>query len=131
MGEQELRGRLRRIVERAPAGRPAVVAVGELSIDPAHGEARWRGAELMLTPREREVLHVLAAAEGKAVRREVIYREVWGYTMARGDRSVDVNVKRLRDKLAGTAGGEVEIKTLPGVGYRLELAGRAQPVTAS
>ncbi len=81
-----------------------------------------------LTQREREVLHVLAEARGRTVRREAIYRHVWGYTMARGDRSVDVNVRRLRAKLLHLEANEIAIRTHPGVGYRLEVA--TVPVTA-
>ena len=74
---------------------------------------------LSLTARETEVLQVLAAAHPRPVRREVVYRMVWGWAMPRGDRTVDVNVKRLRDKL----------RTHPGVGYALELQGAAEVVT--
>ena len=59
--------------------------------------------------------------------REILYKRVWGYAMARGDRSVDVNVKRLRGKLAKVAGTALEIKTQPGIGYRLELAAEREP----
>jgi DNA-binding response OmpR family regulator len=48
--------------------------------------------------------------------------------MARGDRSVDVNVKRLRGKLAKIAGTGLKIKTQPGTGYRLELAEEREPI---
>jgi DNA-binding response OmpR family regulator len=75
-----------------------------------------------LTPRERDVLYVLARASGATLRREAIYRAVWGYAMARGDRSVDVNVKRLRDKLAAEVGAPLSIETEPGVGYRLVVS---------
>jgi len=66
------------------------------------------------------VLLALAEAAGETVPREVIYRKVWGYSMVRGDRSVDVNVKRLRDKLE-QAEVELRIRTTSGVGYRLIL----------
>jgi DNA-binding response OmpR family regulator len=80
---------------------------------------------LQLTPRERDVLHALAAAQGATVRREVLYRLVWGYAMARGDRTVDVNVKRLRDKLAAAVGAPLTIETEQAVGYRLTVSGTA------
>jgi DNA-binding response OmpR family regulator len=64
------------------------------------------------------VLLALAETIGETVPREIIYRKVWGYSMVRGDRSVDVNVKRLRDKLT-QAEVELRIRTTPGVGYRL------------
>ena len=68
----------------------------------------------------------LAESAGRTVPRERLYRQVWGYTMARGDRSVDVNVKRLRDKLAAVPGMAVEIRTQAGVGYRLEEVGSGE-----
>jgi DNA-binding response OmpR family regulator len=121
MGSNELAARLENAVRRASGTSTTVLELGPLALDAAQGEARWEGRRLALTPREREVLHVLAEAAGRTVRREDLYRQVWGYAMARGDRSVDVNVKRLRDKLTA-AGTEIAIETEPGVGYRLEVA---------
>ena len=101
-----------------------------MRIDDLNGEAEWAGQDLRLTRREREVLHALANAAGSTMRREVLYKRVWGYAMARGDRSVDVNVKRLRAKLAKLTGGALEIKTQPGIGYRLEFVGERKPEDA-
>jgi DNA-binding response OmpR family regulator len=92
--------------------------VGALAVDPDAAEVRWEGRDLELTRRERELLSVLVAAVGRTLRREAIHRAVWGHAMARGDRTVDVTVSRLRRRLA-TAGVTVEIVTQPGVGYRL------------
>ena len=105
------------------ASRPEqAVALGPLSIDRERGEVTWRGRRLALTQRERDVLHALAAEAGATVRRDTLYRSVWGYAMARGDRTVDVNVKRLRDKLAAAVGEPITIETEPGIGYRLVVA---------
>ena len=131
MSERELGARLAAALRRAGGASAGGVELGRLRVDALHGEATWNGIDLALTGREREVLNVLASSAGRTVRRERIYRDVWGYTMARGDRSVDVNVKRLRRKLAAADATDVEIKTQPGVGYRLELAELAAPVTAS
>lgn len=131
MGERELAARLAAALRRAGGASAGAVELGRLRVDALHGEATWDGLDLALTRREREVLNVLASSVGRTVRRERMYREVWGYAMARGDRSVDVNVKRLRRKLAAADATEVEIKTQPGVGYRLELAHAGMPVTAS
>jgi two-component system, OmpR family, KDP operon response regulator KdpE len=130
MRERELRARIAAALRRG--GRPPVGALdaGPLSIDALHGEATWEGRDLKLTRREREVLEVLAEHAGRTVRREVVYRRVWGYAMARGERSVDVNVTRLRRKLETTAGTAVQIKAQPGIGYRLELVSERDPVTA-
>lgn len=121
MGERERTARLEALARRVPAGE-AAATVGPLVVDRDRGEATWHGRRLALTARERGVLSELAAAPGSTVRREAIYRAVWGYAMTRGDRSVDVNVKRLRDKLAQQVGPPLSIETEPGVGYRLELS---------
>jgi DNA-binding response OmpR family regulator len=127
MPQRESVARLEAAVRRSR--RPAAVGVelGELHVDAAHGEASWRGEPIRLTRRERQVLEVLADAGGRPVRREDIYRLVWGYAMARGDRTVDVNIRRLRRKLKAVASEELAVETQPGIGYRLELA--PQPVT--
>ena len=117
MSEVELVARLRRVVRTRRGGLAAQPAeLGALRVDARLREASWRDRPLALTPREMEVLQVLVAARGQPVAREVIYRQVWRWAMPRGDRTVDVNVKRLRDKLAA-AQVPVEIVTQPGVGY--------------
>jgi DNA-binding response OmpR family regulator len=121
MGAREQAARVAALAERAPRAE-AAVAMGPLRVDPERGEATWHGRRLQLTQRERDVLHALAEAEGATLRREVLYRRVWGYAMARGDRAVDVNVKRLRAKLAAEVGAVITIETEPGVGYRLAVA---------
>jgi DNA-binding response OmpR family regulator len=121
MGRRELLERVGALARRVPGAEPTV-ETGPLRIDRERGEASWHGRRLSLTARERDVLHELARAQGAAVRREHLYRQVWGYAMARGDRTVDVNVKRLRDKLAAQVGGPVTVETEPGVGYRLVVA---------
>ncbi len=121
MGAREQVARVAALAERAPRAGIAV-AFGPLGVDPERGEATWHGRRLPLTQRERDVLHALAEARGATLRRELLYRRVWGYAMARGDRAVDVNVKRLRDKLAIEVGAPISIETEPGVGYRLVVA---------
>jgi DNA-binding response OmpR family regulator len=133
MGQRELGSRIAAAVRRSRIRPSRPLQLGALRIDDLNGEAEWDGRDLGLTRREREVLAALADSSGRTMPREVLYKRVWGYAMARGDRSVDVNVKRLRSKLAKVAGTALEIKTQPGTGYRLEFADdreRAiQPVT--
>lgn len=121
MGAEEQRSRVAALAERSPRPR-AAVTIGPLVVDPERGEATWHGRRLPLTRRERDLLQALAEARGRTVRRELLYRRVWGYAMARGDRVVDVNVKRLRAKLAREVGAPLAIETEPGVGYRLVVA---------
>jgi DNA-binding response OmpR family regulator len=120
MSDEELMARLLKAVGGEHDRDADAVVVGPLAVNPRTGETSCDGMELELTRREREVLAVLAGSPGRTVPRETLYRDVWGFAMARGDRTVDVNVKRIRDKLAA-AGAAIEIKTRPGVGYRLEI----------
>jgi DNA-binding winged helix-turn-helix (wHTH) protein len=66
------------------------------------------------------VLQLLAQAKGKVLQREEIYQAVWGYTMAHGDRSVDVFVRKVRQKLEKVSPEWNYIHTHFGVGYRFE-----------
>jgi hypothetical protein len=71
-----------------------------------------------LSRKEFELVRQLAAADGRVLEREDIYQRVWGYTMARGDRSVDVFVRKLRQKLEQISPGWRYVHTHFGVGYR-------------
>ena len=62
----------------------------------------------------------MSAAKGQALERETIYQRVWGYAMAHGDRSVDVFVRKLRQKLQKRSPGWSYIHTHFGVGYRFD-----------
>jgi DNA-binding response OmpR family regulator len=72
---------------------------------------------LELTPREFELLALLARSD-RVLRREEIYERVWGYAMVHGDRSVDVFVRKLRQKLRTASPQWSYIHTHFGVGYR-------------
>ncbi len=97
---------------------------GELSIRPDQFQAFAGGRSVDLTRREFELIHLLAGAEARVLPREEIYQRVWGYTMAHGDRSVDVFVRKLRQKLERASPGWAYIHTHFGVGYRFA----AEPV---
>jgi DNA-binding response OmpR family regulator len=91
--------------------------VGELTIRPDRHQAYVGERSLELTAREFEILYLLFHAE-RVLRREEIYETLWGYAMARGDRSVDVFVGKLRQKLRSGSPGWTYIHTHFGVGYR-------------
>ncbi len=94
------------------------VLAGEITIRPDRFDA-YAGAEpAALSRREYELLAQLASAGGRVLEREEIYQRVWGYTMARGDRSVDVFVRKLRQKLERVSPGWRYVHTHFGVGYR-------------
>jgi two-component system, OmpR family, response regulator ResD len=111
---------LRRVRSHQDPGGPEAIEVEGLLIDPEQVQAFADGTPVGLTPREFEVLYALAHADGKPVPRERVYREVWGYEMMRGDRSVDVFVRKVRQKLAAARPGMTYVQTHYGVGYRFE-----------
>ncbi|HTN22551.1 MAG TPA: response regulator transcription factor [Solirubrobacteraceae bacterium] len=94
------------------------VLAGEIEVRPDQFQVFAHGASIDLTRREFELIQLLAAAEGRVLEREEIYQRVWGYTMAHGDRSVDVFVRKLRSKLQAASPGWNYIHTHFGVGYR-------------
>lgn len=109
-----------RRVEQHRTGGDRVIEADGLVIDPDQVQAFAGGRPVGLTPREFEVLYVLARAGGKPLPRERVYREAWGYEMMRGDRSVDVFVRKVRQKLAAAIPDRTFVQTHYGVGYRFE-----------
>lgn len=119
--------RRRRSSEQAKAD---PVLTGELEIRADQFQAFVGGRSLDLTRREFELIALLGSAEGQVLEREEIYQRVWGYAMARGDRSVDVFVRKLRQKLERGSPRWRYIHTHFGVGYRFAaepVAGVALP----
>jgi DNA-binding response OmpR family regulator len=101
---------------------------GELTIRPDQFDAYAGYEPAGLSRKEYELLRQLASAEGRVLEREVIYQRVWGYTMVRGDRSVDVFVRKLRNKLERISPDWRYVHTHFGVGYRF-AAERLEPGT--
>ncbi|MCU1677852.1 MAG: response regulator transcription factor [Frankiales bacterium] len=106
------------------------IAAGEIEIRADRFQAFVDDLSIDLTRREFELIELLASAEGRVLEREEIYQRVWGYAMARGDRSVDVFVRKLRQKLEKASPGWRYIHTHFGVGYRFspEIADITVPV---
>jgi DNA-binding response OmpR family regulator len=109
--------RRKRSADRSDVG-PLVA--GELEIRADQFQAFVGGRSIDLTRREFELLELLAQAQGKVLQREEIYQAVWGYAMAHGDRSVDVFVRKLRQKLEKASPDWSYIHTHFGVGYRFQ-----------
>jgi DNA-binding response OmpR family regulator len=107
--------RRRRAIMRVESKR---VQAGEVEIRSDRFQAFVDGASLDLTRREFELIELLAGAEGRVLEREEIYSRLWGYTMVRGDRSVDVFVRKLRQKLDKASPQWRYIHTHFGIGYR-------------
>ena len=94
--------------------------VGELEIRPEEFRAVARGRPLDLTVRELELLTALMTRAGRIVSREELYLSVWREPYRRSDRSVDVYVAKLRQKLEEAIPEQRFIHTHFGFGYRLE-----------
>ncbi len=107
--------RRKRAEARADAG-PLVA--GEVEIRADQFQAFVGGRSVDLTRREFELIQLLAEAEGQVLQREEIYQRVWGYAMVHGDRSVDVFVRKLRQKLERASPSWRYIHTHFGIGYR-------------
>jgi DNA-binding response OmpR family regulator len=97
---------------------PTPLVVGEVEIRADQYQAFVGGVSIDLTRREFELIQLLAGAEGQVLQREEIYERVWGYAMVHGDRSVDVFVRKLRQKLERASPGWRYIHTHFGIGYR-------------
>jgi DNA-binding response OmpR family regulator len=95
----------------------AAASFGEIIVRPDLYQAYVNEVSLELTAREFEILHLLSGSD-RVLRREEIYERVWGYAMAHGDRSVDVFVRKLRQKLRSGSPDWNYIHTHFGVGYR-------------
>ncbi len=131
---RELALRVRSVLRRSearPGGGPdgdGVLVDGDLTVDPAARTARLGDRELALTAREFDLLTHVMAHPGKALRREELMRDVWGWEF--GDQStVTVHVRRLREKVEVDPAEPRRLVTVWGVGYRwdpsLDSAGAA------
>jgi len=94
------------------------IRAGEVEIRSDRFQAFVGDRSIDLTRREFELIELLAAAEGRVLEREEIYSRLWGYTMVRGARSVDVFVRTLRQKLEKASPSWRYIHTHFGIGYR-------------
>ncbi|HWI95469.1 MAG TPA: response regulator transcription factor [Solirubrobacterales bacterium] len=121
---EEVMARIEAVSRRRRRPRAAAeagpVVVGELEIRADQFQAFVGGGSLDLTRREFELLQLLADTKGQVLEREAIYQRVWGYAMAHGDRSVDVFIRKLRQKLEKRSPGWRYIHTHFGVGYRFD-----------
>ena len=117
----ELLARLRALIRRGPAGRPPVLEVGDLRIDPAAHTVTRDGRRVELTAREFAVLEYLAGNAGKVVSRAALLDHVWDSNYYGSTNVVDVYVGYLRKKLEQPFGRPL-IRTIRGVGFMLEPA---------
>jgi two-component system alkaline phosphatase synthesis response regulator PhoP len=96
------------------------IELEELRIDPRDVQAYVDGASAELTPTEFRLLYTLALERGRVVTRDELLQKVWGRRQTHRDRTVDVFVRKLRDKIDARAQRHSFIHTRYGVGYKLE-----------
>jgi DNA-binding response OmpR family regulator len=88
----------------------------ELAVDRTRHTVRWASRPVKLTAKEFALLVALLEARGRVLSRASLLEEVWGYSYAEGTRTVDVHIRRLREKIPELAPSILTVKTL---GYRL------------
>jgi len=108
--------RKRELVGDASSGK---IYVGELEIDPDQVQVRKGEREVLLSPREFKLLYTLARSPGRVFPRDALLRQVWGEDEYIDERTVNVYVQRLRNKLGDNPTDPKLIETVRGFGYRL------------
>ena len=109
--------------EETPRGEP--IEIEELRIDPLEVQAYVDEQSAELTPTEFRLLYQLALDRGRVVTRDELLQKLWGRRESHRDRTVDVFVRRLREKVDRQASTHTFIQTRYGVGYRLEPVPKA------
>ena len=97
----------------APAENTNTVEIGDIVIDKERYLIKKNEEEMVLPRKEFELLSLLVSKPGKVFTREEIYYSVWGDNVVVGDRTIDVHIRKLREKI-----GNDHIKTLKGIGYK-------------
>jgi len=115
-----VRAAARRGVRPQDEERGEPIEAEELRIDPLNVQAYLDGASLELTPTEFRLLYALALERGRVVTRDELLQRIWGRRQTRRDRTVDVFVRKLRDKIETHAPRHTFIQTRYGVGYKFE-----------
>jgi two-component system alkaline phosphatase synthesis response regulator PhoP len=113
-----LTSRLKALLRRRPtAGQkvPERMNLGDLTIDPERYHIELAGNVLDLPRKEFELLSLLASKPGRVFLREEIMDRIWGTSVIVGGRTIDVHIRKLREKI-----GDDRIKTVKGVGYKFE-----------
>jgi len=118
---KELVARVKAVLRRyenKSTNSPRVIVLPNLTIDPDRLVVLYHGTPLELPPKEFELLHYLASHPGRPFTRDQLLADCWGYDFAGDTRTVDVHVKRLREKM--NKNDSWAIKTVWGTGYKFE-----------
>jgi two-component system alkaline phosphatase synthesis response regulator PhoP len=113
---QILLSRVKAALRRMNNGDEKMIRVGDLVIDRERFIAVFEGKEIILARKEFELLELLASRPGKVFLRDEILERVWGAEVIVGDRTVDVHIRKIRQKI-----NDELIATIKGVGYKLAI----------
>lgn len=118
---KELLARIKAVLRRysSESENKEILKFEDLTIDSNSYNVIYKDEEVKMPPKEFELLHYLASNKNRVFTREQLLCEVWGYDYPGDSRTVDVHVKRLREKLQG--GYNWSIETVWGVGYKFEV----------
>ncbi len=118
---KELLARVKAVLRRYSSDnvKSEIIKLSDLSIDSTSYKVIYNGEDIKMPPKEFELLYYLANNKNKVFTREQLLCEVWGYDYPGDSRTVDVHIKRLREKLSG--GENWQIETVWGVGYKFEV----------
>ena len=120
---KELAARVKAVLRRsAPAEEEKdALSFPGLTISLEKYEVHFQGRLVEMPPKELEVLYFLAAHQNRVFTREQLLEQVWGFDFFGDSRTVDVHIKRLREKLQGSEALGWQIRTVWGVGYKFEV----------
>ena len=111
----KIKSLLRRLNDATPAVSSELIKIGELTIDREAYKIVSKGVEIILPRKEFELLSLLASKPGKVFKRDEILDKVWGNEVVVGGRTIDVHIRKLREKI-----GDDSFKTIKGVGYKFQ-----------
>ena len=120
---REIVARVKAILRRARQPvleKHTTIEIGELTIYPDKYEATLKGQSLSFTRKEFELLAYLTKHKGMVLSRDQLLNEIWDYDFAGDTRIVDVHISRLREKIEGYSKKPLYIKTVHGLGYKME-----------
>ena len=120
---KELVARVKAVLRRAAPGESEkdTISFPGLSISLEKYEVHFQGKMVEMPPKELEVLYFLAAHQNRVFTREQLLEQVWGFDFFGDSRTVDVHIKRLREKLQDSEQLGWQIRTVWGVGYKFEV----------
>ncbi|MGI6609366.1 MAG: response regulator [Limnochordia bacterium] len=121
---RELLARVRAVLRRSPVAQETDrLVAGDLVIDSERHQVTIAGELVELTPKEFDLLKMLAENAGRALERDFLLEKVWGYAFAGATRTLDVHIRRLRQKIDDDPQNPRYIETVHGVGYRFREQG--------